>query len=438
MDHAILVAAGTGIDGERLNSHGETIVGGTAQIKRLIITAQRAGIKEFTIIVEKDSSRLKDILRSEKRIKSNLTWHPLGSAIKFEPEPSLILQSNLIISPTGLSNLTTCKVSQDEIAVLVDEDKSAWVKTKGNLVEDISLSGGKAVGAFVAYGSLLEKSILNSMSLKSWTLELIGRERVKSLRFCDGYWMRLSTDEKSVKEAEKLLFSHIKKSSDGWISKNINRKMSIAISRFLIRSPLTPNIISVIIGIIGMLSGVFYALGYPVWGAISLELNSILDGCDGEIARMKLMESKRGQWIDTIFDHLSYMSFVVGVPIGFYKLTKSLLALILGTVNIGIFIFFVWWSFYFIARYTNSGSMIAYSKTVDKLFPVENRTILHKFIVKLRPMFSHQFFPIVFLIAAIFGGYPWVISLTTLGLSLALIHQVDDLIKLRSASNPTS
>jgi 1L-myo-inositol 1-phosphate cytidylyltransferase / CDP-L-myo-inositol myo-inositolphosphotransferase len=441
MDHAILVAAGTGIDGERLNSHGKTLVGGIPQVKRLIITAERAGIKRFTIIVEGDNSPLKEILKNEKRIKSSLIWHSLGSAIKFEPEPSLILQSNLIISPTGLSGLMICTVSRDEIAVLVDEDKDAWVKTKGDAVEDISLSGGKVVGAFVSHGSLLEKSILNSMSLKGWTEELVGRGSVKSVRFSDGYWMRLTSDKNSRQEAENLLFSNVRKSSSGWISKNINTRISIPISRLLIRTPLTPNMISVLIGIIGMLCGFFYAIERPILGAVFLELSTILDGCDGEVARIKLMESKRGQWVDTVSDQLTFLSFVVGVPIGFYRIAKSPLAITLGSINLLIFLFFLVWSFYFLARYAHSGSMVAYPKTIDRLVPVGKRTRLHKFIIKLRPMLTRAFFSPVFLLATILGGYPWVLGLSTLGTSVILIHQIDDLIKLKRSkpsANPAN
>jgi len=205
MDHAIVIAAGTGTDGERLNSHGETIIGGIPQIKRLIITAERAGIKRFTIIVEQDDSPLKEILKKQKGIKSEIIWRMLGSPIKSEPNPSLILQSNLIISPSGLSNLTSSKVSQDEVSVLVDNQKDAWIKTKGDSIDDIFSSGGKAVGAFVAHASLLEKSISNSMYLKSWLEELVGRGSVKSINFQDGYWMRLSSDKESGKKAEDLL-----------------------------------------------------------------------------------------------------------------------------------------------------------------------------------------------------------------------------------------
>lgn len=441
MDHAILVVAGTGIAGERLNSHGETLVGGTHQIKRLIITAQRAGIERFSIIVEDNNSPLKEILKNEKRVKSNITWCTLGSMVKFEPSPSLILQSNLVINPTGLSGLMACNVSQDEIVVLVDEKKDAWVKSKGGKVEEVFLIGAKAVGAFVAHGGLLEKAILNSMSLKGWAEELVGRGSVKSVKLADGYWIRLSSDKNSIREAENLLFSNVKKSTSGWISKNINTKISIPISRLLIHTPLTPNMISVLIGIVGVLCGFFYVIEHQILGAVFLELSTILDGCDGEVARIKLMESKRGQWIDTISDQLTFLSFVVGVPVGFYRIAKSPIAIILGGINLLIFLFFLVWSFYFLVKYANSGSMVAYPKNIDKLIPVEERTIVHKLIIKLRPMMTRAFFSPVFLIAAILGGYPWVLSLTTLGLSLALAHQIDDLIKLqrsKPAANPAN
>jgi hypothetical protein len=84
--------------------------------------------------------------------------------------------------------------------------------------------------------------------------------------------------------------------------------------------------------------------------------------------------------------------------------------------------------------------MVAYSKTVDMLVPVEKRTLIHKLIIKLRPMMKREFFSLVFLVAAIFGGYTWVLCLTTLGLSLTLIHQIDDLFKLKrlkQADSPT-
>jgi CDP-L-myo-inositol myo-inositolphosphotransferase len=437
MDHAILVAAGTGIEGERLDSHGNAVFGGIPQLNRLIITAERAGIKKFTVIIEKDDSPLKNLLNSDKRIKSQITWHTIGSPISFEPSPSLILQSNLVINPTGLSCLMNCDVTEDEIAVLVDGSKDAWVKIDGEIIEDLFSEGGKAVGAFVAYGSLLEKSIMNSMSLKSWTKELVGRESVKFVKFSDGYWTRLSSSEDSVKKAEDILFSHVGKTETGWISRNINSKISLPTSRLLVRTPLTPNMISVMINIIGMLSGPFYATGHPVLGALFLQIATVLDRCDGEVARVKLMETKRGQWVDTISDQVTVLSFLIGVPLGYYSITKNPMAIALGSLNIGIFLFFLAWSFYFLLRYTDSGSLVSYFN-VDKMIGDKNRSFVHKLIGIVRPMSRRNFYSLGFLILAIIGGYPWVLGITSLALVLFLIHQIEDIIKLRKLRPPIS
>jgi CDP-L-myo-inositol myo-inositolphosphotransferase len=437
MDHAILVAAGMGVDEEKLGSFGRTVIGGIPQLKRLIITAERAGIRRFTIITEKDDFSLKEEIENDKRIKSEIVWHPLGSPIKFDPTPSIILQSNLVINPAGLSNLMDCDVSEDEIMVLVDENKDAWVKTKGEIIEDIFSNGGKMVGAFVAYGSLLEKSILNSMYLKSWVKELVGRERVKFVRFSNGYWMRLSSDERSVKKAEDLIFSYVGKTDTGWISRNINSKISIPTSRLLVRTPLTPNMISVMINIIGMLSGPFYALGHPVLGALFLQIATILDRCDGEVARVKLMETKRGQWVDTICDQFTVLSFIIGVPVGYYLITKNPIIIVLGSLSVGIFIFFVIWSFYFLVKYTNSGSLVAYYN-VDKLIGEENRSFVHKLIGIIRPMARRNFSSLAFLIVAIIGGYPWVLGILCTVSVLFLIHQTEDIIKLRKLRPPSN
>ena len=47
---------------------------------------------------------------------------------------------------------------------------------------------------------------------------------------------------------------------------------------------------------------------------------SILDGCDGEVARLKLQVSNFGCWLETICDYLYYLFIFVGMSIG---LTRS-------------------------------------------------------------------------------------------------------------------
>lgn len=433
MDHAIVVAAGTGIEDEKLSLHGKTVFGSLPQIKRLVITAQRAGIKKFTIITEKGDSSLKDLLSGDKRIESDISWHPLGSEISLGPDLSLILQSNLITTPRGLSNFMEPGCGPDEVMVLADSIDDAWIKSDGDEISDVFSNGGKAVGAFIASGRLLEKSIMDSMSIRSFVQEHIGRDKVRLRKFSDSYWMRLDSESGSAAKAEDLIFAHVGKTATGWLSRNINSKISLPTSRLLVKTPLTPNMISILINVIGALCGVFYAIGHPVWGAVCMQAATILDRCDGEVARVKLMETKTGQWVDTISDQATVLSFIIGVPIGYYLTSRSPIAIILGAVNLSIFIFVVVWSFYFLKKYTSSGSLVTYFE-VDKLVDGQRVSLMRKLIKLVRPLGRRNVYSLAFLALAILGGYPWVLGITTAAAILFLIHQVEDMIKLRSVN----
>lgn len=437
MHNAILLASGTGIDEEKLSSFGDVVFGAVPQIKRLIITAQRSGITCFSIITEKVDSKLKELLSNDKRITSKIEWIELGSNISLSNSTSLIIQSNLVTTPEALSDFMNQKTRNDEIVLLVDDSKDAFVKTKNNKIDELYLSGGRAVGALLASGKILEKSIMDSMSLKSLVVELIGRDKVRYTKFKDGYWMRLSSDKNSAKKAEDLLFSYVGKTATGRISRNINSKISLPTSRLLIRTPLTPNMISILINIIGVLSGPFYALGHPVLGAMFLEVATILDRCDGEVARVKLLETKRGQWIDTISDQFTVFSFIVGLSIGYYFESKNHLAIYLGIYNVGVFVFFLVWSIYFLKRYTNSGSLVSYFD-VDKIVGEKNRTIVHKLILFVRPMSRRNFYSLGLLVVAIIGGYPWVLGILTFALTLFLLHLIEDIIKIKKLQTSDS
>jgi phosphatidylglycerophosphate synthase len=50
---------------------------------------------------------------------------------------------------------------------------------------------------------------------------------------------------------------------------------------------------------------------------------SVLDGCDGEIARLKYQESALGCWIETFGDYSYYLAIFVGLTIGAVRRTGS-------------------------------------------------------------------------------------------------------------------
>ena len=430
MDHAIVVAAGTGIEDTDLSAYGNINFGSLPQIKRLVITAQRAGIAHFTIITEESDSSLKDLLAYDKRIESSISWTTSKEKLELEDKPYLIIQSNLLTTPQALSNFIDDDIDTDSIYILSDTSEDPWIKTNEDRILEITPNGGKIVGAYAASGKLLNQYFSDSVSLYSMIPQLVNEGKAKCRKFDGKYWMRLSDDVNTAKDAEDLIFNYVGKTATGWISRNINSKFSLPTSRQLIKTPLTPNMISIGINIIGSLCGVFYALGHPVIGSLFMHTATIMDRCDGEVARVKLMETKKGEWVDTISDQFTVLSFLLGVPIGYYLISDKPIALILGGINISIFLFFVIWSFYFLTRYTNSGSLVTYFK-VDNLVEPQKTSFIRRVIKIVRPLGRRNVYSTAFIFIAIFGGYPWLLGITTAAAILFFIHQFEDILKLR-------
>lgn len=124
-------------------------------------------------------------------------------------------------------------------------------------------------------------------------------------------------------KAQSILTRSLRKplgrESDGLVAYFINRPMSLQISRLLANSPITPNMITAVGLIIGLLAAFLVAQGsyiYMVVGAVLWQTSSMLDGVDGELARMRLAPSHSGEWFDTIADDIINVSFLVGLGHG--------------------------------------------------------------------------------------------------------------------------
>jgi len=130
-------------------------------------------------------------------------------------------------------------------------------------------------------------------------------------------WQRISLPQDCV-VAEQKLDRWLVKPTDGVFAR-MNRTISIPISRQLIKFPITPNMVSLFTLGVSFAAGASYAAGgylNTLLGAILSVWASILDGCDGEVARLKLQASDFGCWLETACDYLYYLFIFAGMTIG--------------------------------------------------------------------------------------------------------------------------
>ncbi len=129
-------------------------------------------------------------------------------------------------------------------------------------------------------------------------------------------WLDVDTPA-ALREAESRLFRReAGKAGDGPVSRYLNRPVSRLLSRRLVRWPVTPNQISVAAWLLACLAAVLFALGgYPqlaIAGVIA-QAASIIDGCDGEVARLKEMECSFGGWFDAVLDRYADAFLLFGL-----------------------------------------------------------------------------------------------------------------------------
>ena len=124
-------------------------------------------------------------------------------------------------------------------------------------------------------------------------------------------------DQKSFKRAEKLLLDNlVNKLNDGPISHYLNRPLSVRISRKLVDYSITPNQISMFTFLTSVVASVLFMFaGYPALlaGGMLAQFASIIDGCDGEIARLKHLTKSYGGWLDSVLDRYSDAFLLFGL-----------------------------------------------------------------------------------------------------------------------------
>ena len=126
-----------------------------------------------------------------------------------------------------------------------------------------------------------------------------------------------------IGDCAKNLFQSTGKSQDGLISRYLNRPLSRNLSRLMVRLPLSPNQWTLLLMALPIAGAIFLLrgdyLGFAV-GALFFQLHSALDGCDGEIARVKYLESKAGSKLDGVCDRISTLMFAISLGFGLSRL----------------------------------------------------------------------------------------------------------------------
>ncbi len=144
-------------------------------------------------------------------------------------------------------------------------------------------------------------------------------------------------DARDLRRAEKWLLASLIKDTEGFMSRHVERKISLAVSRRLASTGVTPNamtLVSVAVGLAGSALFLVPRAGAPLAGALLVLTHSILDGCDGELARLKFQESRFGGALDFWGDNVVHCALFSAIAAAWARAAGQSWPLLLGAAAV--------------------------------------------------------------------------------------------------------
>jgi len=364
---ALVLAAG---EGKRLRSTAArgkshspkplTPLLGLTLIERTLLTLRESGIKDIIVVTgfrgEEIKGRIGDGSKYGVRVTyvENEQW-PKGNGssvlaaknILGEEASFLLLMSDHVMEPGAAKKLLGLKsLNSGEVAMLVDYncqrvfrvDEATKVLVDGSRVRDIGKGlnsyNGVDCGVFLCtpgiFQALAEEADRGRYALSDGIQHLAEKGLVRAVDIGDSWWIDVD-DTADLEEARRRLLQSLPSSRDGLISKLINRKVSVPISGFIASTGITPNIVSFANFLVAVASALAFVKGLWLWGGLLAQAASIIDGVDGEVARLKFKATKYGAYFDSILDRYGDALMIFGMTYGWYLMHPGLLVWLLGS-----------------------------------------------------------------------------------------------------------
>ena len=445
----------------------ERVLLGHPLIARSIIAAARAGVRDFLIVCDEGAERLAALLAGNRILaRQNCVWKcrnaadlagglPGGHAGLSGSEGAapgspdfLLLSDTAVFKEEVLVRLLNAENAENignagtpgVPARFLTTDAAEWKALLPVDERDPALSDGAdepqraaATGFALCRGELFEQFLRAFMHSPQSELDLsfnviLDSNLTVPVFFGEGYAIDVR-DASLYTSARRTLLNSVRKASDGFVSRHFNRYVSLFLSRIFITLGLSPNFISGANLVLALLAAVLLAWGeytHTFIAALLFQLTSIIDGSDGEVAKLTWTMSPQGAWIDTLCDQLSYLMFFVALPIGLYNspaeetyafmipaLERETFLVLGGATLIAFVLMFLLMARY-VRRVRGEGSMLQILKDIEASAREPGlNALLCRLVSKLAFIFRRDFFAfaaMIMLILNLAGALMWIVA----------------------------
>jgi len=329
-----------------------TSVVGIGLFQRTVLTLQRAGIRQLIVLSGSEEEQVKQALGKGPRVTIPVRWMPIREFPLDDPRTwealaaevhgfALVSSVNSVFSRGLIERLR--REVQDGQAIVVSQASQGQVdqfmvqSLRSKVQSDRPTifasprfdSPALRVAELVVVPASLMSTTNQAVSekgsppIRQWLERAAtdGRVRVVSAEAKQGSWYQPVRTLSDVQAAEKKLFNSLKGEFEGFVDRYFNRKVSRWFTRLFLAMGLSPNSITVLAGLVGLLAAAGFGMGTYSAGivaALLFQLAAVIDCCDGEVARLTFTESPLGAWLDIVLDNIVHMAIFTGIAVGLY------------------------------------------------------------------------------------------------------------------------
>jgi len=307
-------------------------LGGLTVIQRILYSLQRAGIEEGIVLSRDEWPGLAHHIRQDPKIEA-FSWLSTRGSLRDSSEGtaggSVRGQDCIVHFPYWI-------VDRQILEDLCGQE--------GPLSESILfepppsvIPGGEETPVLALVPGRVANDLLRAFGEKAPPDQVIRRLReteecVRREQLPEEALMRVEK-ESDLPAAERRLFQGLIKPTESFLSRKFERKVSLAITRRLLYTRITPNQISIASILLGVFSTLLFlgeSRSLHVLGGLLILFSSIVDGCDGELARLRFQESRWGSWLDFLGDNVVHVSIFLCLGLGLTLRGEGTVYVVLG------------------------------------------------------------------------------------------------------------
>lgn len=289
-----------------------TQFGGLSLLKRALLTAQRVGARVCYVLARnEDVAALRREVADDARLSCEVVWvTPHGAPV---PRPT----------EAGGCLVFSCDTlfRADVTRAVKDTDSPAGAVRR--------VIGRSATLSIVSRAEL--DALLDGWQADECLPDLDGASGCE-VSACTAFLERIPSPDARA-DLERAFLLQLENPNDGLMDTLLNRKLSRPLTRAFLRTPFTPNQVTGLSFLVGLLGAGCFLLGSYGWtlvGALLLQASTVLDCVDGEIARVKMLESPFGEWLDITLDTVVHIAIFIGVGVAVWKQVGLAAAPLLG------------------------------------------------------------------------------------------------------------